>query len=72
MSRVVKSKDSWHAITIRNAKGLGTHVRGKIILVSGGRPYLWCGPDESGKGEIYTFSGKATLRKLARAILKEV
>lgn len=45
---------------------------GELLLVRGGQSaYLWAGPDKGG-GYISIISGPATLRALARAILKEV
>ncbi len=45
---------------------------GPVHLVSGGRrAYLWCAPSEYGWA-VTTLHGPATLRKLARAILREV
>lgn len=48
---------------------------GTVHLVGGGkRAYLWCAlPDGSSAwANVVTLSGPATLRKLARAILREV
>jgi hypothetical protein len=48
----------------------------EITLVRGGKKhaYLWVGyhNDSPEQGDIYTFRGASSLRKLAYAILKEV
>lgn len=45
--------------------------KGELFIVRGGpRTYLWIGP--KGHGECHTFSGPATLRAIANAILTEL
>jgi hypothetical protein len=63
MARLVKH-EKHHAITLREG-------RREITLVKGAIPYLWIGLTEhNDSGSVYTFGGKASLRKLALAILK--
>ena len=46
---------------------------GEVILVRGGkRAYLWFEGDLAETSNVGSLSGAATLRRLARAILKEV
>jgi hypothetical protein len=68
MARQVKNREKWHSFTMRQRIGEGI---GELTLVGKGkRAYLWAGRVEGGRCEF--FSGAATLRKLARAILKEL
>lgn len=59
MARIVKNEQEWHLLTICSDGGSGTL---RLSMDARG-PYLWCDGVE--------FSGPATLRKLAKAILKE-
>ena len=67
MSRkIIANLDSWHKITMRGEP----HKDSRIILVgSGKRSYLWAG--RPGRVAIIV-SGPVSLRKFAKAILKEV
>lgn len=68
MSRVKRNHDMWHKLTVRDDGN-----RADCILVTGGRmAYLWIGKDNFTEGGCLTFSGAATLRRLAKEILKEV
>lgn len=66
MARACKPRDPSHAIHVKGDKG------GHIDLVKGGPrlAYLWVG-DARGS-YVATFSGENALRKLAKAILREV
>lgn len=66
MSRVVKNAEEHFAITLRE-------YGQELIFLAGGRSsYLWVGPDDERQATIYTFSGPAALRALAKAILAEI
>jgi hypothetical protein len=54
---------------------LHADLRGMAVLVPKGvNAYLWIGPrdEETDRATVYTFSGAVALRRLARAILKEL
>jgi hypothetical protein len=64
-NKVIPNKEKSHRITIKC-----DHRNGEIILVGGGRnAYLWIGSEGTCATHL---SGRATLRKLAKAILAEV
>ena len=66
MARVIKNQEKWHALTIKGDHG------GDVVLVAGGRrSYLSC-HGKPVSGGYLSISGAVTLRKLARAILKNV
>jgi hypothetical protein len=68
MARQVKNADKWHTFTMHQPIAGRT---AELMLVGyGKRSYLWAG--NIGGKECSYFSGTATLRKLAYAILKEV
>ena len=51
---------------------MSTMPVGDIVLVPGGRrAYLWIGP-ANGNGSVYTVSGVAALKAIARSILLEL
>jgi len=61
MARLVKNNQKWHRVTIRDPHG-------EMILMGHGRDIqisVWCKKDN-----FAFFCGEATLRKLAREILK--
>lgn len=64
-SRVVKPKEKHHVFQIRS-----DHGDDVILVGSGKRAYLWAGAKP--QHGCTTVSGPATLRALAKAILKEV
>lgn len=66
MARVIKNEAKWHRITIKGDRGAGD-----VTLVGTGRnAYLSCHGDVISRH--VSVSGRATLRKLAQAILREV
>lgn len=65
MARILKNEYNDHAITIG-----GDGDDGELLLVKGKRHgFIWCGRKNE---RPMIFSGPATLRKLAKAILAEV
>ena len=68
MARLVKPKEKFHMITLQQP--FGDHVGELTLVGTGKRSYLWSGSVEGGRCQI--FSGVVALRKLAKAILKEV
>lgn len=68
MARVVRTEEEHHLLRIRDDRGTG---HGELLLVAGRqRAYLWIGSE--GLPAVMLVSGPATLRRLAREILKEV
>lgn len=72
MARLKKPEKDWHQIRICEA-GHTLQPNHELVLTgTGANAYLWVGPEERGRGQIYTFSGQETLRALAKQILKHV
>ena len=69
MARVVRNQEDYHALTIRGDENDG-RTSAKLTLVMGGRlAYVAAACNDNGMAFI---SGPATLRALAKAILREV
>lgn len=65
MAKFRQPKDPWHRVRLRSDGDIG-----ELLLVGRGRSaYLWAGRDS---GQCVTFSGRQTLRKLAKIILREI
>ncbi len=65
---VIPNEEKWHEITVQD-----DNSNGRLVLVKGGkRAYLWSKSTTHADGGVITVSGPKTLKKLAKAILKEV
>lgn len=64
--RIVKNRDPWHIITIRD------RYDGEFCLVGGGRPYLSVHAGNPGHKGFAALGGQTSLRRLAYAILRSV
>ena len=73
MARRVKPQQKHQAFRAVGDRRRAPIPRGELTVIKGGkRSYLWIGPERDDRGNIYTFSGPATLRALAYAILEQV